>query len=217
MSTSLVNELREAVLSYDLDTLVNAVKKSLGKGLSAVDVINALTIVLREIGDKFQAGDLFLAELVAIAENVKTAISEVLEPELKKIGGERKSLGKVVIGTVHGDIHDIGKNIVASMLFAAGFEVYDLGKDVPVEEFIRKTREVNADIIAMSALLSTTLPIQREVIEVLGREGLRDKVKVMVGGAPVTKEWAEEIGADGYGEDAIEAVKVAKTLSGARE
>ena len=217
MSTSIVNELREAILSYDLDTLVNAVKKSLGKGLSAVDVINALTVVLREVGDKFQAGDLFLAELVAIAENVKTAISEVLEPELKKIGGERKSLGKVVIGTVHGDIHDIGKNIVASMLFAAGFEVYDLGKDVPVEEFIRKTREVNADIIAMSALLSTTLPIQREVIEELGREGLRDKVKVMVGGAPVTKEWAEEIGADGYGEDAIEAVKVAKTLSGVRE
>ena len=217
MSTSIVNELREAILSYDLDTLVNAVKKSLGKGLSAVDVINALTVVLREVGDKFQAGDLFLAELVAIAENVKTAISEVLEPELKKIGGERKSLGKVVIGTVHGDIHDIGKNIVASMLFAAGFEVYDLGKDVPVEEFIRKTREVNADIIAMSALLSTTLPIQREVIEELGREGLRDKVKVMVGGAPVTKEWAEEIGADGYGEDAIEAVKVAKTLSRVRE
>jgi len=217
MSTGLVNELREAVLSYDLDTLVNAVRKSLGKGLSAVDVVNALTVVLREIGDKFQAGDLFLAELVAIAENVKTAISEVLEPELRKIGGERKSLGKVVIGTVHGDIHDIGKNIVASMLFAAGFEVYDLGKDVPVEEFIRKTREVNADIIAMSALLSTTLPIQREVIERLGREGLRDRVKVMVGGAPVTKEWAEEIGADGYGEDAIEAVKVAKTLSGVRE
>jgi corrinoid protein of di/trimethylamine methyltransferase len=217
MSTGLVNELREAVLSYDLDTLVNAVKKSLDKGLSAVDVVNALTIVLREVGDKFQAGDLFLAELVAIAENVKTAISEVLEPELKKVGGERKSLGKVVIGTVHGDIHDIGKNIVASMLFAAGFEVYDLGKDVPVEEFIRKTREVNADIIAMSALLSTTLPVQREVIERLGREGLRDKVKVMVGGAPVTKEWAEEIGADGYGEDAIEAVKVAKTLSGVRE
>jgi corrinoid protein of di/trimethylamine methyltransferase len=217
MSTGLVNELREAVLSYDLDTLVNAVKKSLGKGLSAVDVVNALTIVLREVGDKFQAGDLFLAELVAIAENVKTAISEVLEPELRKVGGERKSLGKVVIGTVHGDIHDIGKNIVASMLFAAGFEVYDLGKDVPVEEFIRKTREVNADIIAMSALLSTTLPVQREVIERLGREGLRDKVKVMVGGAPVTKEWAEEIGADGYGEDAIEAVKVAKTLSGVRE
>jgi len=217
MSTGLVNELREAVLSYDLDTLVNAVRKSLGKGLSAVDVVNALTVVLREVGDKFQAGDLFLAELVAIAENVKTAISEVLEPELRKIGGERKSLGKVVIGTVHGDIHDIGKNIVASMLFAAGFEVYDLGKDVPVEEFIRKTREVNADIIAMSALLSTTLPIQREVIERLGREGLRDKVKVMVGGAPVTKEWAEEIGADGYGEDAIEAVKVAKTLSGVRE
>ncbi|MEM1545343.1 MAG: corrinoid protein [Candidatus Methanomethylicia archaeon] len=217
MSTNLVNELREAVLSYDLDTLINAVKKSLEKGVSAIDVINALTVVLREVGDKFQAGSLFLAELVAIAENVKTAISEVLEPELKKIGGERKSLGKVVIGTVHGDIHDIGKNIVASMLFAAGFEVYDLGKDVPVEEFVGKAREVNADIIAMSALLSTTLPVQREVIERLSREGLKEKIKVMVGGAPVTKEWAEEIGADGYGEDAIEAVRVAKTLSGVRE
>ena len=217
MSAGLVNELREAVLSYDLDTLVNVVKKGLERGMDALGVIDALTVVLREIGDKFQAGDLFLAELVAIAENVRTAISEVLEPELKKIGGERKSLGKVVIGTVHGDIHDIGKNIVASMLFAAGFEVYDLGKDVPVEEFIRKAREVNADIIAMSALLSTTLPVQREVIERLSVEGLKEKLKVMVGGAPVTKEWAEEIGADGYGEDAIEAVRVAKTLSGVRE
>lgn len=217
MSTSLINELKEAVLSYDLDMLVNTVKKNLEKGVSALDIINALTVVLREVGDKFQAGDLFLAELVAIAENVKTAISEVLEPELKKIGGERKSLGKVVIGTVHGDIHDIGKNIVASMLFAAGFEVYDLGKDVPVEEFVGRAREVNADIIAMSALLSTTLPVQREVIEKLSREGLKEKIKVMVGGAPVTKEWAEEIGADGYGEDAIEAVRVAKTLLSVRE
>lgn len=217
MSVGLVNELREAVLSYDTDTLISAVKRNLEKGVNALDIVNALTVVLREVGDKFQAGDLFLAELVAIAENVKTAISEILEPELRRIGGERKALGKVVIGTVHGDIHDIGKNIVASMLFAAGFEVHDLGKDVPVEEFIRKVKEVNANIIAMSALLSTTLPVQREVIEMLGREGLRGKVKVMVGGAPVTKEWAEEIGADGYGEDAIEAVKVAKTLVGVRE
>lgn len=217
MSVDLVNELREAILSYDTDTLISAVRKNLEKGVNALDIVNALTVVLREVGDKFQAGDLFLAELVAIAENVKTAISETLEPELKKIGGERKSLGKVVIGTVHGDIHDIGKNIVASMLFAAGFEVHDLGKDVPVEEFIKKVKEVNANIIAMSALLSTTLPVQREVIEMLDKEGLKEKVKVMVGGAPVTKEWAEEIGADGYGEDAIEAVKVAKTLAGVKE
>jgi dimethylamine corrinoid protein len=117
-----------------------------------------------------------------------------------------------VIGTVAGDIHDIGKNIVASMLFAAGFEVHDLGKDVPVEQFINKSREVKTNIVASSTLLSTTMAVQREIVKALVAERMRDKVKAIVGGAPVTEEWAKEIGADGFGENAVEAVNLAKKV-----
>jgi methylmalonyl-CoA mutase cobalamin-binding domain/chain len=144
----------------------------------------------------------------------KRVTNEVLEPLLKTGSEKRKFLGRIVIGTVAGDIHDIGKTIVATMLFSAGFEVLDLGKDVPVEEFVNKAKKTNADIVAMSALLTTTLPIQREVIEALKKSGLRNKVKVLVGGAPATAKWAEEIGADGYAADPIEAIKVAKNLLG---
>ncbi|MEM4649401.1 MAG: cobalamin-dependent protein [Candidatus Bathyarchaeia archaeon] len=121
------------------------------------------------------------------------------------------------MGTVQGDIHDIGKNIVAAMLFAAGFEVYDLGKDVPAEEFAKKAKELNANIVGASALLSTTLPVQKEIIEALKAMGIRDKVKTIFGGAPCTAEWVEEIGGDGYAENAIEAVKVAKRLIGVKD
>jgi methanogenic corrinoid protein MtbC1 len=121
-------------------------------------------------------------------------------------------LGKIVLGTVQGDIHDIGKNIVSSMLFAAGFEVFDLGKDIPASEFIEKAKEVGADIIGASALLTTTMPIQREIVRSALEAGIRDKVKLLFGGAPVTEEWVKEIGGDAYAENAIEAVKVAKSL-----
>jgi len=155
--------------------------------------------------------------LVAAAEPAQKAVKELLEPEIKKKAGERKSLGKVVIGTVQGDIHDIGKNIVAAMLFAAGFDVIDLGKDVPAEEFAKKAKEVGANIVGASALLSTTLPVQKEIIEALKAMGIRDKVKTIFGGAPCTPEWVEEIGGDGYAENAIEAVKVAKRLIGIKD
>ncbi|MFX1362552.1 MAG: cobalamin-dependent protein [Promethearchaeota archaeon] len=150
--------------------------------------------------------------LVAAGEAVKKVMDELINPELEKRAAKLESIGKVVIGTVEGDIHDIGKNIVASMLVTAGFEVYDIGKDIPSAEFVKKAREVDADIIGASALLSTTMPAQREIVELLRKEGLKDKIKVMVGGAPATEEWAKEIGADGYAENAIEAVNVAKKL-----
>ena len=123
-----------------------------------------------------------------------------------------KSTGVIVIGTVEGDIHDIGKNIVVSMLITAGFDIYDLGKGIPATEFIQKAKEVNADIIAASALLSTTMPVQRQIVKLLEQEGLHGKIKVLIGGAPATAEWAEEIGADGYADNAIEAAKIARTL-----
>jgi corrinoid protein of di/trimethylamine methyltransferase len=206
--------LKEQLLTFDADKFVGTVRKLVDEGLSPIEVVDALTQVLKEIGNKFESGELFLVHLVAAGDLARRATTEVLEPLLKKSGGERKTLGRVIIGTVAGDIHDIGKNIVAMLLFTGGFEVYDLGKDISADEFVKKTEELNPDLVAMSALLTTTLPAQREVVQALNKAGLRDKVKILVGGAPTTGEWAKEIGADGYGADAIEAIKVAKKLLG---
>jgi methanogenic corrinoid protein MtbC1 len=157
---------------------------------------------------------MFLPDLMLAGEALKAAIA-VLEPEMQKRGVQRQTLGKVVLGTVKGDIHEIGKTLVAAMLTAHGFAVYDLGVDVPFEKFAAKAREVGADLVGVSALLTTTMTGQRAVIKALEEANLRPQVKIMVGGAPVTSRWAEEIGADGYGEDAIAAVAVARRLVGA--
>jgi corrinoid protein of di/trimethylamine methyltransferase len=205
--------LADSVLTFDPDKVVEVSKKALEARLHPTDIIeNGLAKGLQTVGKKFESGEFYLMELVAAAEATKKALSEVLEPELAKQKGERKSLGKIVIGTVAGDIHDIGKTIVAAMLFAAGFQVYDLGKDVPTGEFVRKGKESEAEMIASSALLTTTLPMQHEILRMLAAQGLRDSVKVIVGGAPATREWATEIGADGYGENATEAVRLAQRL-----
>ena len=212
--SALTSTLRDQLLAFDADNFVATVKKMIDQGTNPIEVVNALTEVLKEVGKKFENGELFLVHLVAAGESARRATTEVLEPLLKENDEKKKVLGRIIIGTVAGDIHDIGKNIVAMMLFTAGFEVYDIGKDVPTEEFVKKTKELNANIVAMSALLTTTLPAQREVIEALKKAGLRDRVKVLVGGAPATCEWAEQINADGYGADAIDAVRVAKKLLG---
>ena len=213
----LIATLRDQLLTFDADNFVATVKKIIDQGVSPMEVVNALTEMLKEIGKKFENGELFLVHLVAAGEVARKATTEVLEPLIKQSGEKKKILGRVVIGTVAGDIHDIGKNIVSMMLFTAGFEVHDIGKDVSVEEFVNKTREINPDIVAMSALLTTTLPSQRDVIEALKKAGLRGKVKVLVGGAPVTKEWTQQIDADGYGADAIDAVRAAKELLGIKD
>lgn len=206
-------DLINAVLSYDAEKVADATRKALSLGIDPLKIIeDGLAKSLRIVGKKFEDGELFIMHLVAASEVAKRALTEVLEPEILKRKVSRKVLGKVVIGTAAGDIHDIGKNIVAAMLFTAGFEVYDLGKDVPVKEFIKRAKEVSADIVAVSTLLSTTLHVQRDIIKALNAWNMREKVKVMVGGAPVTGEWAEEIGADGYGENAVEAARVAKKL-----
>jgi corrinoid protein of di/trimethylamine methyltransferase len=210
--SELAQTIKDALLTFEQEKLEENVRKQLRFGRNPLEIVNAITAALTEIGELFQKGELFLPHLVMAGEAVKSVISNRLEPLLKTTGAERKTSGRVVIGTVAGDIHDIGKSIVASMLFSAGFDVTDLGKDVPVDEFIKAVKEQNPVIVAMSALLSTTLPIQKEVIEVLKKNGLRDKVKVIVGGAPATAEWAEEIGADGYAADAVGAVKIAKKL-----
>ena len=205
-------EIVNAVLSFDGDKVTEATKKALKQGQDPVKIVDELTKALRIVGKKFEDGEFFLMHLVAAAEPVQRVIKDILEPEMLKKKEQRTSLGKVVLGTVAGDIHDIGKNIVGAMLFAAGFEVYDIGKDMPADQFVAKAKEVSANLVGASALLSTSLPMQREIVEGIVAAGLRDKVKLIFGGAPVTEEWVKEIGGDGYAENAIEAVNVAKKL-----
>ncbi len=214
----ILEKIKNLLVNIEIDKVEEAVKEALKAGIPPLEIIEkGLAPAMRIIGDKFEKGEYFLAELVAAGETFKEILNKYLKPELMKRGETTKKLGKVVIGTVRGDLHDIGKNIVATMLESAGFEVYDLGVDVPPEEFVKKAKEVNADIVAMSALLTTTMMEMKNVIEELKKAGIRDKVKVIVGGAPITEEFAREIGADAYGEDAVKAVKICKQLLGIKE
>lgn len=213
MSEKLFAAMVESIIDGEDDAAVELAKQAIAEGINPLDAINKGFIVgVNQVGEAFSCGDAFLPELVMAGEAMKAAVS-ILEPELARLGTKREMLGKVVIGTVEGDIHDIGKTLVGTMMAASGFEVYDLGVDVPISTMVSKAREVGADIVAVSALLTTTMVKQRDVIEALEDIGL-DHVKVMVGGAPVTRSWMEEIGADGYSEDAIGAVAVAKELLG---
>lgn len=208
----LLEQIKKLLADIEIDKVKDVVKEALKAGISPLKIIErGLAEGMRIVGDRFERGEYFLAELVAAGETFKEILEE-LKPQLIAAGETTRKLGKVVIGTVRGDLHDIGKNIVAIMLESAGFEVYDLGVDVPPEEFVKKVKEINADIVAMSALLTTTMIEMKNVIEELKKAGIRDKVKVIVGGAPVTEEFAKEIGADGYAEDAVKAVEVCKRL-----
>jgi corrinoid protein of di/trimethylamine methyltransferase len=210
----LIDSITQAVIAGDPEGTVVLARQALVDGLDPLDVINqGLTPGMRTIGEQFAAGEMFLPDLMLAAEAMKQAIA-VLEPEMTRRGSRRQVLGRVVIGTIQGDIHEIGKNLVATMLSANGFEVFDLGVDVPPLKFAEKARAVGADIVGVSALLTTTMVRQKEVIEALEELGLRPATRVIVGGAPVTRRWAEQIGADGYSEDALGAVQVAKKLLG---
>jgi corrinoid protein of di/trimethylamine methyltransferase len=212
MKEEILNRLRDAVVGCDVEGAVKAAEEALKVGVDPAEAIEeGLAKGVRMVGDRFGAGKAFLTELMIAAEAMKQAMA-ILEPAISKGAKARKTLGKVLIGTVEGDIHDIGKSIVGTMLTVAGFEVVDLGVDVPVDKFIEKTREVEPNIIGMSALMTTTMSKMADVIKALEKEGLRKKIKVIVGGAPTSMEWAEEIGADGHGGDAMEAVEVAKRL-----
>ncbi|MEM2741895.1 MAG: corrinoid protein [Nitrososphaeria archaeon] len=207
----LLDEIKSSLLELNEEKVVKAVKKCLEVGNNPIEIVNAISSALKEIGDKFGKGELFLPDLMIAGEVSKKVISEHIGPLLKQTKAVKKR-GVFVIGSVAGDIHDIGKNIVASMLFADGFEVIDLGVDISVDKFVQAVKEYSPDILGMSALLTSTREVQKEVIEALKKHGLRGKVKVMVGGGAASSEWAQEIGADGYAEDAIEAVKVARRL-----
>jgi len=209
---AVLSEIISAIKSFDADAAVEAAKKSLERGINPLKVIEeGISKALRDVGDKFERGEIFLVHLAAAAEAAMQAI-KVLEPELTARKLKRKVVGRVVIGTVEGDIHSIGKNLVATLLTANGFDVYNLGEDVPVEKFIQKAKEVGADVIAASALLTATREVQKDLAEAIRREGL--DVLYIVGGAAVTPEWAEEIGAL-YAADASSAAKLlTEKLSG---
>jgi 5-methyltetrahydrofolate--homocysteine methyltransferase len=207
-----ISSIKEALMTSNKDRLIEETKKGLDEGLSPYEILDTITDSLREIGEKFESGKLFLAELIVAGEAAKIVISEYLGPSIEKNGLKRKSIGRIVLGTVAGDIHDIGKSIVSSMLFTAGFEVVDLGVDIAPDKFVTAVREHNPEILGMSALLTTTLPMQKETIEALKKNKLRDQVKVIVGGSSVNDNWVKEIEADGYSEDAIGAVKLVKKI-----
>ena len=210
----LYRSIRKAIVDGDKPAARQLALEAVRLGLDLNEVIDKGYVPgIQEVGDLWEKGEYFLPELISSAECMKAAM-DVLQPEMTKANVKSRSLGKVVIGTIEGDIHDIGKNLVASMLQANGFEVFDLGADVKLERFIEKAEAEQADIICLSALLTTTMLNQKRFIELLGTRGLSGKYKVLVGGAPATRKWAEDIGAQGYAENAAMAVKEAKVLVG---
>lgn len=215
MSQELFKQMSQAVIEGDDDQAAALAQQALDQGVPPLDAINkGFTPGMDVVGELYSTGEYFLPDLILGGEAMKAALT-VLEPALKAAGQAREVLGTVVLGTVKGDIHEIGKSLVGSMLAANGFEVFDLGIDIEATEFVAKAREYKADIVALSALLTTTMLHQRDVIQHLAEAGLRDRVKVMVGGSPVTQGWADDIGAEGFAEDAAGAVVVAKRLMGA--
>jgi corrinoid protein of di/trimethylamine methyltransferase len=214
MSKELLKRMAQAVIDGDEEEAEALAQQALDKGVNPLDAINkGYTVGMDAVGELFATKEYFLPDLILGGEAMKAALA-VLEPALNAKGQQREVLGTVVLGTVKGDIHEIGKSLVGSMLSANGFEVFDLGIDIESSEFVTKVQEHDADILALSALLTTTMLHQREIVELLSEAGLRDRVKVLVGGSPVTQGWADQIGADGFAEDAANAVVVSKRLMG---
>jgi corrinoid protein of di/trimethylamine methyltransferase len=214
MNEELFNQMSQSIVDGIPNHAAAIAQAALKAGIDPLEAITKGFVVgVDRVGAAFTNGDAFLPELVMAGEAMKAAVA-ILEPEMRRRGTERKILGKVVLATVEGDIHEIGKSLVGTMLSAAGFEVFDLGVNVPADKILAKVREENATLVGLSALLTTTMVRQREVIEAMDKEGLRPDVKVLVGGAPVTRAWVAQIGADGYSEDAIGSVAIAKQLVG---
>jgi len=209
----IVENLTKSVVEYNIDGAAKWAREVVQAGIDPLVAIeDGLAKGIQMISDKFQNGEIFITELVIAAEAMKSALT-ILQPELSKRKEERKNLvGRIAIGTVAGDIHSIGRNILGSLLFAAGFEVQDLGEDVSTEKFLQCVKETKPEILGLSALMTTTLPAQRDVIEQLKKEGLRNRVKVILGGAAVNEEWTKTIGADGYASTAVKGVNLAKQL-----
>lgn len=208
----LFDKIKKSIIEGHKDQAQRLAKEAVLKKLDLNELIDKGCIPgIQKVGDLWEKGEYFLPELISSAECMKAAMN-IIQPELIIKHIDIKSIGKVIIGTVQGDIHDIGKNLVSSMLSANGFEVIDLGADVKLDEFIEKALAEKADFICLSTLLTTTMLGQKKIIEMLKDRNLYGQFKVLVGGAPVSKKWSEEIGADGYAENAISAVKIAREL-----
>ena len=213
MENKILDNLKRVVLEYDSKGAVDWAKKAIEEKVEPLKALEALTEAIRQVGDDFETGERFLPELVAAADAMQKATS-ILEEEIQRIGAKRESAGVIVMGTVFGDIHNIGKTMVCTLLTANGFEVIDLGVDVEASRFIEAIKEHKPDILGMSALLTPMASEQRKVIEMVKNEGLRDKVKIMVGGGAIDEAVAKSNGADGYESTAPGAVKLAKRLIG---
>jgi 5-methyltetrahydrofolate--homocysteine methyltransferase len=213
-NTSILSRLTDAVVAGDTENVERTVNEALSAGVDPVEVLrNGLEPGLLILGEKWKNGDVFLPQILMGSESMKTGIA-LLRPKIgKERSDEVKPLGTVVIGTAYGDMHNIGKNIVTMMLEVAGFNVFNLGESVPPMKFIEKAEELDADIIAISCLLSPSMYYQKDVVSYLNDMGVRDKYWVLIGGGPVTPEWVKEIGADGYAKNAFLAAEVAKSLA----
>lgn len=204
----ILDQIKEALMKGDCGKVTELVRASLDANVTPKKILDdGLIAGMEEIGRRFKNNEIFIPEVLIAAEAMNGALT-ILEPHLVKSGVKPK--GKVVIGTVKGDLHDIGKNLVTMMLKGSGFSICDCGIDVPTEKFVNMIKQENADILALSALITTSMPSMAETVKALGKENLKGQVKVMVGGAPVTQGFADQIGADGYGKDAAEAVTLAK-------
>jgi corrinoid protein of di/trimethylamine methyltransferase len=214
LTKELLSKLTNSLVEGDPDATVETTRQALAAGIEPMRIIKeGLVPGMNIVGEKFSTGEYFLPDLIIAADGMQQAM-ELLEPELAARNQSVETTGTVVIGTVKGDIHEIGKTLVATMLSANGFKVIDLGVDVPTQKFVEMVKQTGANILGMSALLTTTMTVQREVIQALKAAGIREQVKVIVGGAPVTRSWAQDIGADGFAEDAMSAVQVARQVLG---
>ena len=200
----------EALVEYDKSKVLEIVQNALDQGVEAKEILNkGLIAGMGVVGEKMENEEMFIPEVLMAAKTMSSAV-EILKPLLAD--EDMTAIGKVIIGTVKGDLHDIGKNLVSMMLESAGFEVYNLGVDISPDKFVEEVNGKNVELLCLSALLTTTMPMMKQTIDALIESGLRDRVKIMVGGAPVTKNFANEIGADGYAPDAGSATKLAKAL-----
>ena len=209
---NIFEEMEQAIIDGDEELCASLAQKTIDEGIDPAEAIDkGYAKGMRVLGDRFENGECFLPALLT-AEDAMNAAIEILKPKIEASKAQQEKRGKVVIGTIHGDVHDIGKNIVKLFMSVAGFDVIDLGRDVPVRNFIQTAQKENADIIAASALMTTTMVYMPELIKQLKELGIREQYKVMIGGAPVIKSWAQEVGSDGYGLTAKEAVENAKEL-----
>lgn len=207
----ILKDLKQSILDFDEDAALELARESLAAGIDPVEAVGVLADGLNELGVKFERMEVFLPEIMLASDAFKNALS-VLEPEIKKKNTEGKKAIPIVIGTVQGDIHQVGKDMVATFLATAGFEVYDLGVDVAPSRFLEEAKRLGAKVIAAASLMSTTRPVQKDLVDFLEAKGVRDQFIVLVGGGVVTQEWADQIAADGYGQDAIATVNLAKRL-----